>query len=303
MVDLSVKIGNLKLKNPITTASGTFGYGEEFADFIDLSQLGAIIVKGTTLNHREGNPYPRMVETPSGMLNAVGLQNKGVDYFISNIYPRIKDIDTNIIVNVSGSSPEDYAAVCQKLNPLPGVAAVEINISCPNVKQGGMTFGTTVQGAKSVVSAARKAYDGTMIVKLTPNVTDITEIAKTAEDEGADAVSLVNTFLGMAINTETRKPYLSTITGGLSGACIRPIAVRMVWQVCKAVNIPVIGLGGIMNGRDVIEFLLAGATAVEIGTANFVDPQVTVKAIDYVKNYMQRHGISSITDIIGGMQQ
>ena len=303
MVDLSVKIGNLKLKNPITTASGTFGYGEEFADFIDLSQLGAIIVKGTTLNHREGNPYPRMVETPSGMLNAVGLQNKGVDYFISNIYPRIKDIDTNIIVNVSGSSPEDYAAVCQKLNPLPGVAAVEINISCPNVKQGGMTFGTTVQGAKSVVSAARKAYDGTMIVKLTPNVTDITEIAKTAEDEGADAVSLVNTFLGMAINTETRKPYLSTITGGLSGACIRPIAVRMVWQVCKAVNIPVIGLGGIMNGRDVIEFLLAGATAVEIGTANFVDPQVTVKAIDYVKNYMQRHGISSIKDIIGGMQK
>lgn len=303
MVDLSVKIGNLKLKNPITTASGTFGYGEEFADFIDLSQLGAIIVKGTTLNHREGNPYPRMVETPSGMLNAVGLQNKGVDYFISNIYPRIKDIDTNIIVNVSGSSPEDYAAVCQKLNPLPGVAAVEINISCPNVKQGGMTFGTTEQGAKSVVSAARKAYDGTMIVKLTPNVTDITEIAKTAEDEGADAVSLVNTFLGMAINTETRKPYLSTITGGLSGACIRPIAVRMVWQVCKAVNIPVIGLGGIMNGRDVIEFLLAGATAVEIGTANFVDPQVTVKAIDYVKNYMQRHGISSIKDIIGGMQQ
>ena len=303
MVDLSVKIGNLKLKNPITTASGTFGYGEEFADFIDLSQLGAIIVKGTTLNHREGNPYPRMVETPSGMLNAVGLQNKGVDYFISDIYPRIKDIDTNIIVNVSGSSPEDYAAVCQKLNPLPGVAAVEINISCPNVKQGGMTFGTTVQGAKSVVSAARKAYDGTMIVKLTPNVTDITKIAKTAEDEGADAVSLVNTFLGMAINTETRKPYLSTITGGLSGACIRPIAVRMVWQVCKAVNIPVIGLGGIMNGRDVIEFLLAGATAVEIGTANFVDPQVTVKAIDYVKNYMQRHGISSIKDIIGGMQQ
>ena len=303
MVDLSVKIGNLKLKNPITTASGTFGYGEEFADFIDLSQLGAIIVKGTTLNHREGNPYPRMVETPSGMLNAVGLQNKGVDYFISNIYPRIKDIDTNIIVNVSGSSPEDYAAVCQKLNPLPGVAAVEINISCPNVKQGGMTFGTTVQGAKSVVSAARKAYDGTMIVKLTPNVTDITEIAKTAEDEGADAVSLVNTFLGMAINTETRKPYLSTITGGLSGACIRPIAVRMVWQVCKAVNIPVIGLGGIMNGRDVIEFLLAGATAVEIGTANFVDPQVTVKAIDYVKNYMQRHGINSVKDIIGGMQQ
>ena len=303
MVDLSVKIGNLKLKNPITTASGTFGYGEEFADFIDLSQLGAIIVKGTTLNHREGNPYPRMVETPSGMLNAVGLQNKGVDYFISNIYPRIKDIDTNIIVNVSGSSPEDYAAVCQKLNPLPGVAAVEINISCPNVKQGGMTFGTTVQGAKSVVSAARKAYDATKIVKLTPNVTDITEIAKAAEDEGADAVSLVNTFLGMAINTETRKPYLSTITGGLSGACIRPIAVRMVWQVCKAVNIPVIGLGGIMNGRDVIEFLLAGATAVEIGTANFVDPQATVKAIDYVKNYMQRHGISSVKDIIGGMQQ
>lgn len=301
MVNLSVEIGKLKLKNPITTASGTFGYGEEFSDFIDLSRLGAFIVKGTTLNPREGNPYPRMAETPSGMLNAVGLQNKGIDHFVSTIYPRIKDIDTNIIVNVSGSSPEDYAAVCEKLNPLSKVAAVEINISCPNVKQGGMTFGTTVQGAKSVVSAARKAYNGTMIVKLTPNVTDITEIAKAAEDEGADAVSLINTFLGMAINTETRKPCLSTITGGLSGACIRPIAVRMVWQVCKAVNIPVIGLGGIMNGRDVIEFLLAGATAVEIGTANFIDPQITVKAIDYVEDYMRRHNISDIKEIIGGM--
>lgn len=301
MVNLSVEIGKLKLKNPITTASGTFGYGEEFSDFIDLSRLGAFIVKGTTLNPREGNPYPRMAETPSGMLNAVGLQNKGIDHFVSTIYPRIKDIDTNIIVNVSGSSPEDYAAVCEKLNPLSKVAAVEINISCPNVKQGGMTFGTTVQGAKSVVSAARKAYNGTMIVKLTPNVTDITEIAKAAEAEGADAVSLVNTFLGMAINTETRKPSLSTITGGLSGACIRPIAVRMVWQVCKAVNIPVIGLGGIMNGRDVIEFLLAGATAVEIGTANFIDPQITVKAIDYVEDYMRRHNISDIKEIIGGM--
>lgn len=302
MVDLSVEIGRLKLKNPIMTASGTFGYGEEFADFIDLNRLGGIIVKGTTLHHREGNPYPRMAETPSGMLNAVGLQNKGVDYFIEHIYPRIKDLDTRVIVNVSGSCIDDYVAVCEKLSPLDKVAAVEINISCPNVKQGGMGFGTTCSGAESVTSAVRKAYDGTMIVKLTPNVTDITEIARAVEAAGADAVSLTNTFLGMAIDVEKRKPMLSTITGGLSGPCIRPIAVRMVWQVANAVKVPVVGLGGIASGRDAIEFLLAGATAVQIGTANFVDPQVTVKAIDYIEDYLKRHQITSVRELIGGME-
>lgn len=302
MVDLSVEIGKLKLKNPIMTASGTFGYGEEFADFIDLNRLGGIIVKGTTLHHREGNPYPRMAETPSGMLNAVGLQNKGVDYFIEHIYPRIKDLDTRVIVNVSGSCIDDYVAVCEKLSPLDKVAAVEINISCPNVKQGGMGFGTTCSGAESVTSAVRKAYDGTMIVKLTPNVTDITEIARAVEAAGADAVSLTNTFLGMAIDVEKRKPMLSTITGGLSGPCIRPIAVRMVWQVTNAVKVPVVGLGGIASGRDAIEFLLAGATAVQIGTANFVDPQVTMKAIDYIEDYLKRHQIASVRELIGGME-
>lgn len=302
MVDLSVEIGKLKLKSPIMTASGTFGYGEEFADFIDLNRLGGIIVKGTTLHHREGNPYPRMAETPSGMLNAVGLQNKGVDYFIEHIYPRIKDLDTRVIVNVSGSCIDDYVAVCEKLSPLDKVAAVEINISCPNVKQGGMGFGTTCSGAESVTSAVRKAYDGTMIVKLTPNVTDITEIARAVEAAGADAVSLTNTFLGMAIDVEKRKPMLSTITGGLSGPCIRPIAVRMVWQVANAVKVPVVGLGGIASGRDAIEFLLAGATAVQIGTANFVDPQVTVKAIDYIEDYLKRHQIASVRELIGGME-
>lgn len=302
MVDLSVEIGKLKLKNPIMTASGTFGYGEEFADFIDLNRLGGIIVKGTTLHHREGNPYPRMAETPSGMLNAVGLQNKGVDYFIEHIYPRIKDLDTRLIVNVSGSCIDDYVAVCEKLSPIDKVAAVEINISCPNVKQGGMGFGTTCSGAESVTSAVRKAYDGTMIVKLTPNVTDITEIARAVEAAGADAVSLTNTFLGMAIDVEKRKPMLSTITGGLSGPCIRPIAVRMVWQVANAVKVPVVGLGGIASGRDAIEFLLAGATAVQIGTANFVDPQVTVKAIDYIEDYLKRHQIASVRELIGGME-
>ena len=302
MVDLSVEIGKLKLKNPIMTASGTFGYGEEFADFIDLNRLGGIIVKGTTLHHREGNPYPRMAETPSGMLNAVGLQNKGVDYFIEHIYPRIKDLDTRVIVNVSGSCIDDYVAVCEKLSPLDKVAAVEINISCPNVKQGGMGFGTTCSGAESVTSAVRKAYDGTMIVKLTPNVTDITEIARAVEAAGADAVSLTNTFLGMAIDVEKRKPMLSTITGGLSGPCIRPSAVRMVWQVANAVKVPVVGLGGIASGRDAIEFLLAGATAVQIGTANFVDPQVTIKAIGYIEDYLKRHQIASVRELIGGME-
>ncbi|MBQ0119661.1 MAG: dihydroorotate dehydrogenase [Bacteroidales bacterium] len=302
MVNLNVKIGSLTLKNPVMTASGTFGYGEEFADFIDLSRLGGIIVKGTTLNPRQGNPYPRMAETPSGMLNAVGLQNKGVDYFAQHIYPGIKDLDTRVIVNVSGASIEDYVGVCERLRGLDKVAAIEVNISCPNVKQGGMSFGTTCDGCESVVSAVRRAWDRTMIVKLTPNVTDITEIARAAEGAGTDAVSLTNTFLGMAIDVERQRPVLSTITGGLSGACIRPIAVRMVWQVANAVSVPVVGLGGIMNGRDAVEFMLAGATAVQIGTANFIDPQVTVKAVEYIQDYMQRHGMASCAELTGAMK-
>lgn len=297
MVDLSVKIGQMCLKNPVMTASGTYGFGEEYAELVDLNRLGGIIVKGTTLEPRQGNPYPRMVETPSGMLNAVGLQNKGVDYLAEHIYPRIKDLDTALVVNVSGRTIEDYVGVCERLKDLNRIVAVEINISCPNVKQGGMSWGTTTTGCESVVSACRRAWDRTMIVKLTPNVTDITEIARAAEAAGADSVSLVNTFLGMAIDVERRRPYLSTITGGLSGAAIRPIAVRMVWQVAKAVKVPVIGLGGIMNGRDVVEFLLAGAKAVQTGTANFIDPQVTMKAIDYLQDYMQRHGMSSLEEL------
>lgn len=287
----------MRLKNPVMTASGTYGFGEEYADLVDLSRLGGIVVKGTTLEPRQGNPYPRMVETPSGMINAVGLQNKGVDYLVEHIYPRIKDYDTALVVNVSGRTVEDYAAVCERLKDLDKIAAVEINISCPNVKQGGMSWGTTTDGCESVVSACRRAWDRTMIVKLTPNVTDIAEIARAAEAAGADSVSLVNTFLGMAIDVERRRPYLSTITGGLSGAAIRPIAVRMVWQVAQAVKVPVIGLGGIMNGRDAVEFLLAGATAVQIGTANFIDPQVTVKVVDYIQDYMQRHNIERIADL------
>ena len=299
MVNLGVNIGGLELKNPVLTASGTFGYGEEFADIIDLNRLGAIIVKGTTLNHREGNPYPRMAETPSGMLNAVGLQNKGVDYFIKNIYPRIKDYQCKIIVNVSGASIDDYVAVCEKLMPLERVDGIEVNISCPNVKQGGMAFGTTCEGAAAVTAAVRKAYSKPMIIKLSPNVTDIASIAKAVESEGTDAVSLTNTFLGMAIDVEKQVPILSTITGGLSGPCIRPIAVRMVWQVAKAVNIPVIGLGGIMNGRDALEFMLAGANAIEVGTANFINPAVTVEIVDYMTDYCKRHGIEDINDIVG----
>lgn len=300
MGNLKVNIGGgLVLDNPVMTASGTFGYGEEFADIIDLNRLGAIIVKGTTLNHREGNPYPRMAETPSGMLNAVGLQNKGVDYFVEHIYPRIKDYQCKIIVNVSGASIDDYIGVCEKLMPLERVDGIEVNISCPNVKQGGMAFGTTCEGAASVTQAVRKAYSKPMIVKLSPNVTDIASIAKSVEAEGADAVSLTNTFLGMAIDVEKQAPILSTITGGLSGPCIRPIAVRMVWQVAKAVQIPVIGLGGIMNGRDALEFMLAGATAVEVGTANFINPAVTVEIVDYINDYCQRHGIDDINTIIG----
>ena len=299
MARLEVKIGNLTLKNPVLTASGTFGYGEEFSDFIDLSRLGGFIVKGTTLNHREGNPYPRMVETPAGMLNAVGLQNKGVDYFIEKIYPSIKDIDSNVIVNVSGATISDYVAVCEKLNSLDKINAIEVNISCPNVKQGGMAFGTTCDGAAEVTKAVRKAFSKTVIVKLSPNVTDVVSIAKAVEAEGADSVSLINTLLGMAVDVERRRPYLSTITGGLSGPAVRPVAVRMVWQVAHAVKVPVIGLGGIMNGRDALEFMIAGATAVEVGTANFIDPAVTVKIIDYMEDYCSRHGIDDISEIIG----
>ncbi len=298
MVDLSIDLGKgLRLANPVMTASGTFGYGLEFADVVDLNRLGAIIVKGTTLNPRQGNPYPRMAETPSGMLNAVGLQNKGVDYFISEIYPKIKDLESPLIVNVSGSQPEDYAEVCRRLSSLERVKAVEINISCPNVKQGGMAFGTTCSGAGKVTSAARESWDRHLIVKLSPNVTDITEIARAVEATGADSVSLVNTFLGMAIDVERRRPVLSTVTGGLSGPCIRPIAVRMVWQTAKSVKIPVIGLGGIMDGRDALEFLMAGASAVEIGTANFVNPSATEDVIDEISEYCNRHGIESLSEL------
>lgn len=293
----------MELKNPVLTASGTFGYGTEFSDFIDLNRLGGFIVKGTTLNARQGNDYPRMCETPSGMLNAVGLQNKGVDYFIEHIYPEIKDLDTNIMVNVSGASPEDYAAVCEKLSPLDGIAAVEVNISCPNVKQGGMAFGTTCAGAAAVTKAVRQAFPRTVIVKLSPNVTDITEIARAAEAEGADAVSLINTLMGMAIDVERRKPCLSTVTGGLSGPAVRPVAVRMVWQTAKAVGIPVVGLGGIMTGRDALEFILAGATAIEVGTANFIDPAATVKIIDYMNDYCERQGVKDINELIGAINQ
>lgn len=299
MANLEVNIGALKLKNPVLTASGTFGYGEEFADFIDLNRLGGFIVKGTTLNHREGNPYPRMAETPSGMLNAVGLQNKGVDYFIEHIYPRIEHLDTEIMVNVSGASVADYTEVCHRLTQCPKIHAVEVNISCPNVKQGGMAFGTTCEGAAEVTRAVRKAWPGTLIVKLSPNVTSIADIARAVEAEGADAVSLINTLLGMAIDVERRRPYLSTITGGLSGPAVRPVAVRMVWQVAKAVGIPVVGLGGIMNARDALEFIMAGATAIEVGTANFIDPAVTVKIVDGINEYLDRHNLPDIASIRG----
>lgn len=284
------------------TASGTFGYGEEFADLVDLSKIGGIIVKGTTLHRREGNPYPRMAETPSGMLNAVGLQNKGVHYFVDHIYPRIKDIDSQMIVNVSGSSVEDYAETASIVNELEKIPAIELNISCPNVKKGGMTFGVQPQAAAEVVSAVRKVYKKTLIVKLTPNVTDITEIAKAVEGAGADAVSLINTMLGMAIDIEKRKPLLSTITGGLSGPAVKPVALRMVWQVSKAVKVPVVGLGGIMNAEDAIAFLLAGATAIEIGTANFIDPTITVKVAEGINAYLDRHGFHLVREIIGGLE-
>ena len=302
MADLRTSIGKLELANPVMTASGTFGYGTEFADFVDLDRLGGVIVKGATLHHREGNPYPRMAETPAGMLNAVGLQNKGVDYFCEQIYPTIKDYKTNMIVNVSGSAIEDYVATAERINALERIPAIELNISCPNVKQGGMAFGVTAKGAAEVVSAVRKVYDKTLIVKLSPNVTDITEIARAAEAAGADSVSLINTLLGMAIDAERRRPVLSTVTGGMSGPAVKPIALRMVWQVAKAVNIPVVGLGGISNGTDAIEFMLAGASAIEVGTANFIDPAVTGKIVDEINAYLDRHGFSSVRDIIGALE-
>lgn len=302
MANLNVKIGALSLKNPVLTASGTFGYGLEYADFIDLSRIGGIFVKGTTLLHREGNDYPRMAETPAGMLNAVGLQNKGADHFISEIYPEIKDIDTCMMVNVSGSTVEDYVACAEKIDQLEKIPAIELNISCPNVKQGGMAFGTNPRSASEVVSAVRKVYHKTLIVKLSPNVTDITEIARAVEAEGADSVSLINTLLGMAIDAESRRPHLSTITGGLSGPCIKPIALRMVYQTHKAVKIPVIGMGGISNWKDAIEFILAGATAIQVGTYNFIDPTVTEKIVDGIDDYLDRHGFASVYDLVGGLE-
>lgn len=301
MADLSVRINRLRLKNPVMTASGTFGYGLEYADFVSLDQIGGIIVKGTTLQPREGNDYPRMAETPSGMLNCVGLQNKGVDYFCDHIYPQIKDINTNMIVNVSGSSPDTYAECAARIDRLDRIPAIELNISCPNVKQGGMAFGTTCAGAASVVRAVRQRYNKTLIVKLSPNVTDIAEIAKACEAEGADSVSLINTLMGMAIDIEKRQPMLSIATGGLSGPAVKPIAVRMVWQVAKAVKIPVIGLGGICNAADAIEFLMAGATAIQIGTANFIDPTVTLKVRDGINEWLDRHGCTSVSEIIGAL--
>ena len=302
MANLNINIGKLQLKNPVMTASGTFGYGPEFSDFIDLSRIGGIFVKGTTLRDRQGNPYPRMAETPSGMLNAVGLQNKGVHYFIDHIYPTVKDIDTNILVNLSGSTIEDYVEAAEYLNELENIPGIELNISCPNVKEGGMAFGTSCVSAAQVVKDVRRVYQKDLIVKLSPNVTDICEIARAVEAEGADSVSLINTLLGMAIDAEKRKPVLSTITGGLSGPAVKPIALRMVWQVSKAVSVPVIGLGGIMNATDAIEFMLAGASAIQVGTANFVDPTVSVKIVDGINEYLDRHGFESVKDIIGALE-
>ena len=302
MVDLNVKIHELELKNPVTTASGTFAYGEEFSDFIDVDRLGGIFVKGLTLENREGNPYPRMAETSSGMLNSVGLQNKGIDHFINVIYPRIQHFNTQIIPNVNGSTIEEYVEVTERLNALEDIKAIELNISCPNVKEGGMSFGIKRTSAVAVTEAVRKACNKTLIVKLSPNVTDIADMARAVVDAGGDSVSLVNTFLGMAINAETRKPILPAVTGGLSGPAIKPLALRMVWDVYKAVDVPIVGIGGIMNSTDAVEFLLAGATAVQVGTANFIDPQVSVKIIDGIQEYLEHHNYSSVQEIIGGLE-
>lgn len=299
MISLATTIHTIKLKNPVMTASGTFGYGEEFADFIDLGRLGGIVVKGTTGQRRQGNPYPRMAETPAGMLNAVGLQNVGVDTFCAEVYPRIKHFDTNILVNVSGSSIEEYCDVAAKIDALDAIPGIELNISCPNVKQGGMGFGTRPEMAAQVVEAVRRVYHKTLVVKLTPNVTSIVDIAKAVEGAGADALSLINTLLGMAVDVERRHPMLSTVTGGLSGPCVKPVAVRCVWQVAHAVSIPVIGMGGIVTAADALEFLMAGAKAVEVGTANFLDPRTTVRIVEGLEDYCRRHNINDINDIIG----
>lgn len=301
MVNTAIKIGGITLKNPVMTASGTYGYGLEYSDFIDLSKLGGIVVKGTTLNPRQGNPYPRMAETPSGMLNAVGLQNKGVEYFCSEIYPSIKDIDTHMIVNVSGSTVEDYMATAERIAELDKIPAIELNISCPNVKEGGMAFGITCTGAAEVVRAVRKVYPKTLIVKLSPNVTDITEIARAVEAEGADSISMINTLLGMAIDVKSRKPILSTVTGGLSGPAVKPVALRMVWQTAKVVSIPIIGMGGISSCEDAIEFLLAGASAVQVGTYNFVDPTITTKIASGIEDYLVQNNMTDVSELIGGL--
>lgn len=301
MVNTAIQIGGITLKNPVMTASGTYGYGLEYSDFIDLSKLGGIVVKGTTLNPRQGNPYPRMAETPSGMLNAVGLQNKGVEYFCSEIYPSIKDIDTHMIVNVSGSTIEDYMATAERIAELDKIPAIELNISCPNVKEGGMAFGVTCTGAAEVVRAVRKVYPKTLIVKLSPNVTDITEIARAVEAEGADSISMINTLLGMAIDVKSRKPILSTVTGGLSGPAVKPVALRMVWQTAKVVSIPIIGMGGISSCEDAIEFLLAGASAVQVGTYNFVDPTITTKIASGIEDYLVQNNMTDVSELIGGL--
>ncbi len=301
MVNTTIQIGGITLKNPVMTASGTYGYGLEYSDFIDLSKLGGIVVKGTTLNPRQGNPYPRMAETPSGMLNAVGLQNKGVEYFCSEIYPSIKDIDTHMIVNVSGSTVEDYMATAERIAELDKIPAIELNISCPNVKEGGMAFGVTCTGAAEVVRAVRKVYPKTLIVKLSPNVTDITEIARAVEAEGTDSISMINTLLGMAIDVKSRKPILSTVTGGLSGPAVKPVALRMVWQTAKVVSIPIIGMGGISSCEDAIEFLLAGASAVQVGTYNFVDPTITTKIASGIEDYLVQNNMTDVSQLIGGL--
>ncbi|MFC2114450.1 dihydroorotate dehydrogenase [Bacteroidota bacterium] len=301
MVNLSVDINGLVLKNPVMTASGTCGFGEELVDFMNIPDLGALVVKGTTLEPREGNDYPRMAETASGMLNTIGLQNKGVHYFHDELYPRIEHLNKNIIVNVSGSRIEDYVKVCEILSDLPNCTAVEVNISCPNIKEGGLAFGTSCPAAAAVTKEVRKVWKKHMMVKLSPNVTSIAEIARAVEDEGADSVSLVNTFLAMAIDAKTRKPVLSTITGGLSGPAIKPIALRMVWQVYQSIKIPVVGMGGIMNATDAIEFILAGATAIQVGTATFIDPATCIKVIDGIENYCSENGIANVSDLIGGL--
>ena len=299
MVNLGVSIGNLKFKNPVITASGTFGYGSEFDDFIEVSRLGAIILKGTTMEPRDGNPYPRMAETPSGMLNAVGLQNKGIDFFVKNIYPVVSQYDTNVIVNINGSYIEDYIALAERIEQLEKIAAVELNISCPNVKMGGMAFGTNPASAREVVKAVRAVYSKTLIVKLSPNVTDIVDFARISEEEGADSISLINTLLGMAVNIKSMKPSLSTITGGLSGPAVKPVALRMVWQAAKAVKIPVIGIGGIMSADDAIEFILAGASAIQVGTASFIDPQISIRILEGIEHYLTGRGLTDIKEITG----